>query len=61
MKGEYGRIWGEEEGNVYYGGMVEPSQQHVAPCVKTVEWGMGTRCLRIVAGLEIQFRVGTYS
>ena len=22
--------------------MVQPSQQHVAPCVKGAEWGLGT-------------------
>ena len=27
--------------------MVQPSQQHVASCVKGVEWGLGTRSLRI--------------
>ena len=26
----------EEEGNADYGGMVQPSQQHVAPCVEGV-------------------------
>ena len=37
MKGEYGRVCGkEEEGNADYGEMVQPSQQHVAPCVKVV-------------------------
>ena len=36
---EYGGIWGEEEGNADYGGMLQPSQQRVAPCVKGVEWG----------------------
>ena len=40
---------GEKEGNVDYGGMVQPSQQHVARCVKGVEWGLGTRGLRILA------------
>ena len=49
VKGQYGRIWGEEEGNADYGGMVQPSQQHVAPCVTGIEWGLGTRGLRIVA------------
>ena len=39
VKGQYGRVWGEKEGNADYGGMVQPSQQHVAPCVKDVEWG----------------------
>ena len=29
--------------------MLQPSQQHVAPCVRRVEWGLGTRGLRIVA------------
>ena len=43
MKGEYGRIRGEEERNGDYGGMVQPSQQHVAPCVKGVEWGLSER------------------
>ena len=33
---EYGRIIEEEEGKADYGGMVQPSQQHVAPCVKGV-------------------------
>ena len=27
----------------------KPSQQHVAPCVKGVKWGLGTRGLRMVA------------
>ena len=39
-----GSIWTnlrDEEGNADYGGMVQPSQQHVAPCVKVVG------CLRI--------------
>ena len=27
---------------------VQPSQQHVAPCVKGVERGLGTRGLRMV-------------
>ena len=49
VKGKYGRIWWEEERNADYGGMVQPSQQHVASCVKMVEWGLGTRGLIIVA------------
>ena len=49
VKGEYGGIEVEEEGNADYGGMVQPSQQYVAPYVKGVEWGLGTRGLRIVA------------
>ena len=32
-EGEYGRIRGEEEKNANYEGMLQPSQQHVAPCV----------------------------
>ena len=48
MKEEYGRI-SEEEGNADYGGMVQANQQHVAPCVKGVEWGLGTRGFRMVA------------
>ena len=35
--------------NADYGGMVQPSQQNVAPCVEGVEWGLGTRGSRIVA------------
>jgi len=27
--GEYGGIWGDGKGNADYGGMVQPSQQHV--------------------------------
>ena len=38
-----------EEGNAGYGGMVQPSEQHVAPCVKVVYGGLGTKGLRIVA------------
>ena len=34
---EGGKKKGEEEGNADYGGIVHPSQQHVAPCVKGVE------------------------
>ena len=49
LKGVYGGIWGEEEGNADYRGMVQPSQQRVAPCVKGIEWGFGTRGLRMVA------------
>ena len=33
MKVKYGGVCGDMEGNGDYGGMVQPSQQHVAPCV----------------------------
>ena len=36
VKGEYGGVCQEEEGNVDYGGLVQPIQQHVPPCVKMV-------------------------
>ena len=36
VKGEYGGIWREEEGNADYGGVVQPSQQHFAPRVKVL-------------------------
>ena len=39
----------ERRGNADYGRMVKPSQQHVAPCVQVVEWGFGTRGLRMLA------------
>ena len=29
--------------------MVQPSRQHVAPCVKVVEWRLGTRGLGMLA------------
>ena len=45
MKGEYGGILGEEQGNADSEGMVQPSQQHVAPCVKVIEWGFDMRGL----------------
>ena len=48
VKGEYGGIREEEERNADYGEMVQPSQQHVAPCVKRVEWVLRARSLRIV-------------
>ena len=41
----------EEEENDDYGGMAQPSQQHVAPYVKGVEWGLGTRGLTMAAVL----------
>ena len=47
------------EGNADYGGMVQPSQQHVAPCVKGVEWGFGTRGLRIVAAFWARISVSS--
>ena len=34
------------------GGMVQPSLQHVASCVKGVEWRLGTRGLRLVAAFS---------
>ena len=37
VKGEYGKISVEEEGNADYRGIVQPSQQHVAPYLKRVE------------------------
>ena len=40
---------GEEEGNADYREMVQSSQQHIAPCVKGVEWGLKTRGLRLVS------------
>ena len=49
VKGEYGGIWGQDEGNADYGGIVQPSQKHVAPCIKGVEWGLGTRGLEMMA------------
>ena len=47
-EGGYGGISGEEEGNADYGVMVQPSQRHVAPCVKVVEWGLGTRSWKML-------------
>ena len=35
-----------EGGNADYGGMVQPSQQLVTPCVKEVEWGLIGDCER---------------
>ena len=52
MGGKYGGVCGEEEGNADYGGMVQPSQEHVAPCVKVVEWGFGTRGLGLLGSLS---------
>ena len=40
---------GEMVGKSDYGGMVQPSQQHVALCLKEVESRLGTRGFRIVA------------
>ena len=41
-KGEYGRILEQEEEKADYRGMVQLSELHVAPCVKGVEWVLGT-------------------
>ena len=49
VKGEYGRIWGRRRMLTLCMGMVQPSQQHVAPYIKGVEWRLGTRGLRMVA------------
>ena len=57
MKGEYGRISEEEDGNTDYGRIVQPSHKHVAPCVKGFEWGLGTRGLRMVAAFWAGFPV----
>ena len=51
VKGKYGGIWWEEEGNVNYGEMVQSSQQYVAPYITGVEWGLGPIALRIVAAI----------
>ena len=47
VKGVYGKICGEEEGKADYEGIVQPSQQHVAPCVKVA--ALGTRGLGMLA------------
>ena len=48
------------DGNADYGVMVQPSQQHVAPYVKGVEWGLGTRSLRIVAAFWAGINIYIY-
>ena len=55
-------IRGEQEGNADYGGMVQPSQQHVALCVKGVKWKLGTRGLRMEAAFwtGIPVEVGVF-
>ena len=58
MKGEYEGISGEEEENTHYGGMVQPSQQHGALCVKGVKLGLNRRGWRMVAafwaGIQVE-------
>ena len=54
VKGEYGGISREEEGNSDYEGMVKSSPQHDAPCVKLVTWGFCTRGL----GMLVAFWAG---
>ena len=41
VKGKCGGIWGRRV--LTTGGMEQPSQEHVAPCVEGVEWGLGTK------------------
>ena len=48
---------GRRRGMLTTGRMVQPSQQYVAPCVKWVEWGLGTRVLRMVAAFWPGIRV----
>ena len=52
-KGECRRTSGEEEWNADHKVMVQPSQQHAAPCVKVVEWGLGTRSLGMLAAFWV--------
>ena len=58
VKREYRGILGEVEGNAECGGMVQPSQQNVAPCVKGIKWRLGTRILRMFvvfwAGIKVE-------
>ena len=42
----------EFEGNADYGGNGATQQQHVAPRVEEVKWGLGTRGLRMVAAFS---------
>ena len=51
VKGSIEEFEGRRRGNADHMGMVQPSQQHVAPCVKGVEWGLGTRGLRMMAAV----------
>ena len=45
VKGEYGRICADEEGNADYGGMVKPSQQQVVRYEKGLsnDWARAIR------------------
>ena len=36
---------------------MQPSQQDVAPCVKGVEWGLGTIGLRMLAAFSARIQV----
>ena len=51
VKGECGEVCGEEEENADYGGMLQPSQQPVALCVKVFDWKFGTKGLGILAAV----------
>ena len=42
-------IEGRRRGMLSAGRMMQSSQQHVAPCVKGIRWGLGTRGLRMMA------------
>ena len=33
---------------------MQPSQLHVVPCARGVEWGLGTRGLRMVVGILVE-------
>ena len=60
VKGDYGGVCGEEEGNADYGGVVQPSQQHVAPWVKLFKWEFATRGLGMLvtnSGIQLDVAV----
>ena len=50
-----GRERMEVEGNANYGGMMQPSQEHVAPCVKGVEWELGTTGFRMLESFILAY------
>ena len=60
VKREYGGVCGEEEGNADCGGMAQPSQQHVAPCVKVVEWGFDKRIILCLITNKRKFSSSVY-
>ena len=49
-----GGVWKSFKGNADYGGMVQASQQHVAPCVKRGSVGIGHERFETIGNIFVR-------